>query len=427
MKRTLKVSLLSAALAFTFSSPLMATEATSVSDVRDQVARSIATLVNDPAFEAAVQDKLSKNKAALADVVRQYAADATARNQGVVDELRDLERQAIHLRGLDGAIDNVIDLRVLGGSAQDSAANVHGTWVGTVVKDQATGTKQLVAYGPSGEKQQFSADQAPGVPMLLVESDSTRSTQAGMQVMNEALRREGAQTPRTQPMSRSALRSSLRSSARDVSRLAPTTLSRFAPPSVENLAVPETEELTILSEIWLADDREPNTAFDAEIFAVITGISPEGKVQVITKDMPWLDHDKFWYKPGMDLINWKDFGPSYVNVQLFEDDGDTNFKNLASAVTSAVGDVSLLVSPTAPQALVISGVSKIASKVLDAMDSKWFQNDADYIDSFYVIERGGNYGTHDAPLVGARGWAKMVLKPYQVKNRVFKETVNKTP
>ena len=417
MKRTLKGTLLSAALAFSFSSPLMATEATSVSDVRAQVARTVASLVNDPAFEAAMQDTLSKNKAPLAEVLRRYAADASVGDHGVVEELRDLERQAIHLRGLDGALDDVIDLRVLGADTTDAGASVRGLWVGAMVKDQATGAKQLVAYGPSGEMQSFSADEVPGVPMVLVESDSARGTRAGMQIMNEKLRQEGAQTPRTDSAPRVALRSAAQT----------PPAFRYGAPIGNSLAVPESEELTILSEIWLADDREPNTAFDAEVFAVITGVSPEGKVQVITKDMPWLDHDKRWYYPGMDLINWKDFGANYVNVQLFEDDGDTNYKELASAVTSAVGDVSLLIAPTTAPTLVASGISQIASKVIDAMDSKWFQNDADYIDTFYVIERGGNYGTSSAPLVGARKWARMVLKPYEVKNRTSKEPVNRNP
>ena len=185
-----------------------------------------------------------------------------------------------------------------------------------------------------------------------------------------------------------------------------------------------TEDLTILTDIYLTDDREPNTAGDADIFAIVSGVSPDGKAEVVNVNMPWLDHDKRWYAPNQDLITWRSFGANYVNVQLFEDDGDTNFKELATTVIKAVGDLSVLVAPAAPEAVIISGVSKIANEIIKAMPGKWFQNSADYIDSFYVIERGSSY-TRTNPLHGARGWAKIGLQPY-VAGGGIKENVDKS-
>ncbi len=298
--------------------------------------------------------------------------------------MRDLERQAIRLRGLDGALDALFDIRVHGVDKNTPITSIRGFWTATVSKDLVTGQKQIVAYDPSGREQRFSLDAAPDVPMLIVESDSSAAVQAGMTVMNEILRNNGMQ----------------------------------APTASGNLrATNATEELTILQEVRLEYDHEPNIQGDAEIFAIVSGVAPDGTPRLITKDMPWLDHDKRWYKPGMDLINWTDYGTNYVNVQFFEEDGNTNFKALAVAVTKAVGNLALVVSPGAPPALIVAGVSKVGSEILSAMDEKWFQNDADYVDSFYVVERGGKYGSDVAPLVGARGEAKMVLAPYIVKGR----------
>ncbi|WP_448096606.1 DUF3103 family protein [Luteibacter yeojuensis] len=383
MKRILKTTLIGTALTLALSSPVMAAEVTSVNQAREEVARGIAALVNDPTFDATFRDQLSKGKTPLSDVLRNYAEHGTQARENATADLRDLERQAIRLRGLDGALDALFDVRVHGVGKDQAITSIRDFWTATVSKDPATGEKQVVAYDVSGQERRFSLDATPDVPMLIVESDNSAAVRAGMSVMNEVLRNGGLQ-------SSGGTRASRATGA---------------------------EQLTLLKNVRLEVDHEPNVQGDAEIFAIVSGVGADGKAQLITKDMPWLDHDKRWYEPNMDLINWTDYGTNYVNVQLFEEDGNTNFKALAVAVTKAVGNLATVVSPGAPPALIVAGVSKVGSEILNAMDEKWFQNDADYVDSFYVIERGGNYGTPTKPLVGARGEARMVLAPYEVKGQ----------
>ena len=123
--------------------------------------------------------------------------------------------------------------------------------------------------------------------------------------------------------------------------------------------------------------------------------------------MPWLNRDKTDYRPNMDLVNWAECSAAYVNVQLFEDDGDTNFKDLGVALLKGV-TVGLAAFPaTAPFAV----ISKIGALVLSGMDSKWFRNDVDYLDSFYVIERGRRYIGHR----GASNNATVTIEPYTVR------------
>jgi Protein of unknown function (DUF3103) len=394
MKRILKTTLLSAAAALALPTSLMAKDVATVGEAREELARGIATLAGDPAFDQALGKHLANGKASLGGVLRDVHAPASTET---VSHLLDIERKAIDLRGLTGALDALIDVRVHGVDDMQSLPAAAEFWTGTVSRDPVSGAKRVVAFDAKGIEHQFALEAVPSVPMLLIESDSTAALRAGVAVMNETLRRGGAQTER-QPLR--------------ASRLAGVD-------SADTMKGGKAEQLTLLKSIYLEKDHEPNIQGDAEVFAIVSGVSPDGKAQIISKDMPWLDHDKRWYSytPGMDLINWTDYGTNYVNVQLFEEDGDVNFKDLAVAVTSAVGDISALISPTAPPAAIVAGVSKIASEIVKAMPAVWFKNAPDYIDSFYVIERGGNYGTDEKPLTGARGEAHMILAPYEVKDR----------
>lgn len=388
MKRIFKAGVIGAAIALALPMSLMARDVTNMDEAREELARGVATLAADPAFDSALREHLAKGKASLGDVLGEVQTPASA---DTVSHLRDLERKAIDLRGLTGALDALIDLRVHGVADNTTLPATDDLWIGTVSRDPLSGARQVVAFDAVGAEHRYDLEAVPTVPMLIIESDSNAAVRAGTTVMNEILRQGGLQAARY-----------------------PAGTSDAAAPGIDSDE--KIEQLTLLKRIYLEKDQEPDIQGDAEIFAIVSGVGRDGKPQLVTKDMPWLDHDKRWYTPGMDLINWTDYGTNYVNVQLFEEDGDTDFKALAEAVLKAVGDVSVLVAPTAPPALIVAGVTKIANEILKAMPGAWFKNANDYVDSFYVIERGGNYGTDDKPLEGARGEARMVLAPHEVKN-----------
>lgn len=389
MNRILTTRLLGTAFALAVApTSLMARDIGTIDEAREELARGVATLTADPAFDSALQEHLVKGKASLADVLRDVHTPASTDE---VSQLRDLERQAIELRGLTGALDAMIGVRVYGADVTRPLPAAADFWTATISRDPISGTKQVVAFDTAGVEHRYDMNAVPSVPMLIVESDSSAALRAGVGVMNAALQGNSHQLQRRGPR--------------------PSALSALP------VADRPVEQLTLLKSIYLTNDQEPDIEGDADVFAIVSGIGPDGKAQVITKDMPWLDRDKRWYTPGMDLINWTDYGSNYVNVQLFEEDGNTNFKALAESVIAAVGDLSVLIAPEAPPALIVTGVTKIADQVLKAMPEQWFTNSNDYIDSFYVIERGGNYGTDEKPLSGARDNARIVLVPYEVKNR----------
>jgi hypothetical protein len=167
------------------------------------------------------------------------------------------------------------------------------------------------------------------------------------------------------------------------------------------------QELSVLRKIRLEWDEEPDLLGDAEIFGIISGLRPDMTPFVKVQDMPWLNWEETDYTPNMDIVNWAECGAPYVNLQLFEDDDDTNFVELGKAILKGV-TTGLASNPvTAPYAL----VSEIGGMILGSMDSKWFRNDTDYVDSFYVIERGKTYTNYG----GAAGNATVTIEPYTVR------------
>ena len=384
MKRTLKTTLMSGALALILSSPLMAAEVASVAEARQEVARNVASLVNEPGFEPALRDQLDKhNTAMLSDVLREYGSDkARPHAQKALDDIHDLEREAIRMRGLDKALDDLFDIRVHGIAQGQPLPSIRNWWTGTIVKDKATHTEHLVAYDPSGMEHRFPLESAPNVPMLLVESENSQVTRAGMQVMNEVMRKGKA-------------------------------------PAARGNEHRESEELTVLSDIWLKEDMEPNTwKGAAEVFVVISGVNAKGEPLIETKQLPWLDYDKTWYTPQrMDLITWRDFGGSnYVNIEFWEEDGELNYRDLAQTIIetaaltlTAFGGPKGAVAATVGKP-VVKALANVVFDVLNATSGK-----PDYIDSFYTFERGKTYGTRAAPLESAGGNVKMVLQPYTVE------------
>jgi hypothetical protein len=224
------------------------------------------------------------------------------------------------------------------------------------------------------------------------------------------------------------------------------------------------EALTVLQRIELKDAKESFPKGDAEIFAVISGVGMDGQPKVTVRQLPFLTAANQPRTPNMDLIHWSDFASRYVNIHLFERDGDLDFNVLARTLVGSVGDLGGLLIPGAPAnatdtggttaagtdtpvekdkgdsdqgtkdangsvvrdisdaagkvlsvatgrtAAALSLVSKIGDAVLDSMGTRWLKDDHDYVDSFYTIERGEYYKDR----LGAARNAKVTLKPVAI-------------
>lgn len=205
-------------------------------------------------------------------------------------------------------------------------------------------------YAADGSMQEIGIDARPAFPLLLVEVDTRTALREGMKVVNEGLRAAGLQTLPAQA------------------------------------AQADTLDITRLDRIRLAVDQEPNLKGAAEIFAIVSGLQvDEKKPEMRTFDMPWLDHDKTDYYPSQPWILWGNYRYDVANVQLFEEDGETNYKTMLSALIKVVGAT---IGPIQPS---VGLVSVIADAVLTVMPDAWFVDEHDYVDSFYLLQRGQAY------------------------------------
>ncbi|MGF6710201.1 hypothetical protein QFZ41_001165 [Luteibacter sp. W1I16] len=163
---------------------------------------------------------------------------------------------------------------------------------------------------------------------------------------------------------------------------------------------------TILRRILLRDDKEPDAAGAAEIFAVVSGVGHDGKARVEIHPMPWLTHDRRWFYPDHPLVDWSLFSAGYVNIQLFEDDGAARHDRLIDQLAEVLASLETWL-PGSSLAAARSQVQTMGDLVLATMRTRAFLNETDYVDSFYVIERGKKYLNQN----GAARNAMLTLEP----------------
>jgi len=167
-------------------------------------------------------------------------------------------------------------------------------------------------------------------------------------------------------------------------------------------------DTTKLDRIRLNNDQEPWISGAAEIFAVVSGVQPDqAKATLTVVDLPYLDHDGTDYTPNQILVYWSEYRYAAANVQLFEHDDNTNYKDLAVALSQGV---TAILGAFAPAYAVIG---QVATAILQAMPANWFSNDDDYVDSFYTLEKGRTYTNY----VGAARNATLNMSPYTLQSQ----------
>jgi len=250
----------------------------------------------------------------------------------------------------------------------------------------------LVAYPPASRKHEYAAVEAfdrqgnsrlldgraaPQVPVLIVGINRAEAHRAGVALMNQHLQAMGMQ------------------STAKAARSAPAALTAGI-------------DTTKLDRIRLNNDQEPWISGAAEIFAVVSGVQPDqAKATLTVVDMPYLDYDGTDYTPNQIMIFWPEYRFAAANVQLFEHDDNTNYKDLAVALSQGVTTILGAFAPT------YAVIGQVATAILQAMPAGWFANDDDYVDSFYTLEKGRYYTGYK----GAAGNATVSLSPYMLQSQ----------
>ncbi|WP_108649595.1 DUF3103 family protein [Dongshaea marina] len=291
----------------------------------------------------------------------------TARSISSLSQLSaQANQQAIGKMGLTGEVDSLMQLRLATPDQQSALSS---------------GVAPLVAYIPDGDESQWSSieafdrqgnsvlldvNKAPDRPVLVVETDAHKAAQAGIRMMNRALKKEGLS-------------------------------SDSLPPATEPL------KTSILSKIRLENDEEPWILGDAEIYAIVAGINPgrdEPVVDII--DMPYLDHDKTVYTPNQILIYWDRYRWAAADLVLMEQDSNTNYKELTKLLVEVLKE-SLKIAGYPQSAPFLD----LGNRIIDAIPDDWMTNSDDYVDSFYTLEQNRHYQDYS----GARNNAVISLEP----------------
>ncbi|MDM5181198.1 DUF3103 family protein [Massilia sp. DJPM01] len=341
---------------------------------------NVARMLDDPQFVKALDKRLAGDAkgvmlGTLLDDVRQPSAQTKAG----ADKLRFLDQRVREHKAIARDTKNLLEVRLYTPRDSDAAA-------------RPDMSKLLVAYAPAGKRSEWSDVEAfdhlgqvqlldartpPAMPVLIVGINAREDIRAGLAYVNRSLRAAGLQSAAPKLASRSA------------SGLAASDI-----------------ETTRLDRVSLANSQEPWISGAAEIFAVVSGVQPDqAKAELSVVDMPYLDYANTAYTPNQIMVFWSSYRYGAANIQLFEHDDNTNYKDLAVALSESV---SVILGVFAPSYAVIG---QVATAILQAMPAGWFSNDDDYVDSFYTIERGRSYDNHR----GAANNATVTLSPYLLR------------
>ncbi len=246
---------------------------------------------------------------------------------------------------------------------------------------------QFVAYAPSGnesswqsipainlatgEKVQLDVEQAPDVPVLVVETHGKYSMQSFVTELNMGLQ-QLKQTKKTATLS-----------ARSV------------------------VETTKLTKISLQDDEEPWIKGDAEIFTFVAGVFDNNQPAIKAVGLPYLDHDDTVYYPNQLIINWGDYKYNAVNFSMYEEDSETNYKELAKVIVTAVGAIGSLAGFEPAIA-----IAEITNRIQDAMPDSWYTDDHDYVDTCYTLVKGESLNDQWC----ARRNARISTRPFMLQS-----------
>lgn len=283
------------------------------------------------------------------------------------------------LKGLNANNQSIYQLRLADNSMLEAWAQGEQPLVAFAPKGDDKTWVYVEAYDQAGNVHLLDAQKLPSVPVIIVEIDGKKSMKEGLAVMRDVLGMESMNEP------------------------------TFAQNIEKNT---DTLSTSTLQRIRLNDDEEPWISGAAEVYAVVTGVSPSRDTPVLDiVDMPYLDHDGRDYTPNQILIHWNRYRWQAADVLLMEQDDNTNYQSLATTFLDIVTQVMRAIPDPNVQGYAI--IPQLTNQLIKAMPSHWFSNDDDYLDVFYTLFEGQTYTGH----MGASGNAKVTITPLTIDPR----------
>ncbi|WP_406053577.1 DUF3103 domain-containing protein [Streptomyces sp. NBC_01077] len=327
--------------------------ASAVAMAEDEGARAMAHSLSDSAWRAKVQ------KAALAFDEVPITTLASETRSAVLPTLVEADRKILAAKGLDPRVGQLLRLRLGDDSMRAALAAGVTPWVAAAAFDDDA--RFVTAYDISGQMHTLDVRVIPSHPVYVVDIDSAQAVAAGLGVIHEELLRQG-----------------LNSSAS---------------------AVPTGLWTTRITAVRVSNDEEPWIKGKAEIYTLVTGFGKDGRVRVDLVGMPYLDEGKTTYHPNQIMVNWSNYRYNLADAVMMEDDGNTNYRDLAKAVATALLAI-------ADQGMYVP----LVNAVLDAVPDSWWTDEDDYVDSWYALAKSANGKRY-----GARGNGWMTVQPYFVE------------
>ncbi|MFF7214244.1 DUF3103 family protein [Streptomyces sp. NPDC008238] len=336
------------------------TPSSAVTVAEDQAARAIAGSLADASWRARVRHAaLASDEVAVTELAGPQLRSTLA----------DADRRIAAAKGLGADVGSLLRLRLGDDSMRGALASGVTPWVAAASSDEDVRT--VTAYDSRGRAHRLDARTAPTHPVYVVDIDGSKALAAGLDVLQGELDRQG--------LTSAAPRSAAKSSSASAAGAGFWT--------------------TRITQVRLSDDEEPWVKGDAEIYTLVTGFGQDGVARVDPVDMPYLDNDGTTYSPNQILVNWSLYKYNLADAVMMEDDGSTNYRDLAKAIAGVLLTI-------ADQGTYIP----LVNAVLDAIPDDWWTDDPDYVDSWYTLAQSDN-GTR----YGARGNGWMTLQPYWVE------------
>ncbi|MFE5550095.1 DUF3103 family protein [Streptomyces sp. NPDC056534] len=344
-----------------------------VAAAEDRAARAIARSLSSPAWHARVK------KAVLASDEVPITSLATETGSTARPALIDAERQIVAAKGLGPNVGPLLQLRLGADSMRAALAAGVTPWVAAAVNDDDA--EVVSAYDASGQIHALDVRSVPTRPIYVVDIDGSKALAAGLDIVREVLHRQGLSSPAATGL--------------DTKGEVPRRQSLSSPAA----AAPRGFWGTRVTSVRVSDDEEPWIKGKAEIYTLITGFAHNDRPRLDLVDMPYLDKGKTTYRPNQLLINWSYYKYNLADAVMMEDDGNTNYRELAKALSA------LLLTITGQGTYV-----SLANAVLNAIPDNWWTDDDDFVESWYSLATNSSGGHH-----GASSNAWMSLQPMFVE------------
>ncbi|WP_406058342.1 DUF3103 family protein [Micromonospora sp. NBC_00860] len=316
----------------------------------DRLAREVAGALADSATRGRV---LAGTTAGPVDLLRARLGSRADRAAQAANEA------VLAAKGLPAATGSVLQLRLA--SSATKAASAALPLVAAASTDDAM--TSVAAYDPAGARILLDPVRVPGRAVLVVEVNVARAMEQGLAQVRQELADRGLTG----------------------ARAARTTQAGYW--------------ATKVNAIRLSNDQETWIKGSAEIFNVVAGFGLDGQPTVNVVEMPYLDNDGTVYYPNQLLVHFNPYKYNLADVVMWEDDGDTNYRDLATALITALLTI-----------VDYGTYTPLVTAIINAMPASWWTDDPDYVDSWYTLSTGSSGRLNGA---AANGW--MDVTPYWVQ------------